>query len=46
LLIAETLLRHALVGRMSGIDPRVTPIALADNQCDMGYDKPKKTKNI
>jgi len=39
LLVAETLLKHVLVGRMSGIDLRVTPVALADNQCDIGYDK-------
>jgi len=37
--VAETLLRQALVGRMSGIDLRMIPIALADNEYDMGYDK-------
>jgi hypothetical protein len=33
-----------LVGRMPGIDLRVTPIALDDTQCGMGYDKPKAKK--
>jgi hypothetical protein len=46
LLVAETLLKHVLVGRMSGIDLRVTPVALAVSQCDMGYDKLQTTKNI
>jgi len=38
--VAETILMQAFVGRMTLIDLRVTPIALAGNQCDMGYDKP------
>ena len=46
LLMSETFFSQVLVGRMSGIDLRVTPIALDDNQCGMGYDKPKATKNI
>jgi hypothetical protein len=44
--VSESLLGQVLVGRMSGIDLRVTPIALADNQFDVGYDGPKTTKNI
>jgi hypothetical protein len=45
LLAAETLLGQATIGKMYGIDLRVTPISLADNKSDMGYNKPK-TKNI
>jgi hypothetical protein len=46
LLAAETLLWQAMIGKMYRIDLRVTPVALADNKCDMGYNKHKTTKNI